>query len=251
MLNHLLKTLIIFALLSQPVIAVEKVLLYAAASTSNAITEIINQFNKDTPEFKVKVSFASSSTLAKQIDAGAPAHVYISANPKWMDYLQERKLIINESRQDLLHNKIVLIAPLESQMVVEMSKKFDFSAILKGRLCLGDPSHVPVGIYAKQALISMGWWEQIKTKIVGAKDVRAALVFVERGECDAGIVYSTDASASKKSKILTEFPADTHKPIIYPVATLASAPDSAKTFLTYLSSSQAQAIFKKHGFSTN
>jgi len=248
--NYLFKFLIILILFSQPVVAVENVLLYAAASTRNAITEVTNLFNKENPAIKVKVSFASSSTLATQINAGAPAHVYISANPKWMDYLQKRHLIINESRHDLLQNKIVLIAPSDSLMTVEMTKEFDLSKKLKGKLCLGEPSHVPVGIYAKQALISLGWWKNIKSQIVGTKDVRAALVFVERGECDAGIVYSTDASVSKKIKILANFSEDTHKPIIYPISTLASAPEAATTFVQYLSSAQAQEIFKKYGFST-
>lgn len=248
MISHVLKLFFICLLCSQPAVAVENILLYAAASTSNAMTEITDLFNKETPDIKVKVSYASSSTLAKQIEAGAPAHIYISANPKWMDYLQQRKLIINESRQDLLYNKIVLIAPLESLMTVDMNNKDDFSENLKGKLCLGDPSHVPAGIYAKQALVSKGWWDKVKTKVVGMMDVRAALVFVERGECDAGIVYATDANASKKIKILAEFSMDTHQPIIYPISELVSASNSANVFLKYLSSSKAQSIFKKYGF---
>ncbi len=249
--NYLLKACFIsLFLLANPTLAAEKVLLYAAASTSSAITDIIKQFKLQNPDIKVKVSFASSSTLAKQIDAGAPAHLYISANPTWMDYLQKRKLIINSSRQDLLTNKIVLIAPKGKQLAVSMNQDFDLAKILSGRLCLGDPAHVPAGIYAKQALSSLGWWRTLKKRIVGTKDVRAALAFVERGECAAGIVYASDARSSTKIELIAEFPSQSHDPIVYPVALLVSASDSAKLFLRYLKSAPATALFKKYGFST-
>lgn len=239
-----------FFLLAQPVAAVEKLLVYAAASTSHAITEIIEHYNEQNPEIQVKVSFASSSTLAKQIEAGAPAHIYISANPAWMDYLQQRKLIINKSRLNLLSNKIVLISPKKQPFQVKMNKDFDFAKKLNGKLCLGDPDHVPVGVYAKQALVSLAWWDNIKSSVVGAKDVRAALVFIERGECVAGIVYATDASSSRKIELIAEFPADSYSPIVYPVAALFSAPVSAHSFLNYLSTPKVKSIFNKYGFST-
>jgi molybdate transport system substrate-binding protein len=242
--------LITLLLLAQPAAAVDKLLVYAAASTSNAVTEIIEQYNQENPEVQVKVSFASSSTLAKQIEAGAPAHLFISANPKWMDYLQEQKLIINESRLNLLSNKIVIVAPLGKGFKVEMNEDFDLAENLKGKLCLGDPDHVPAGIYAKQALVSLDWWDKVKTSVVGTKDVRAAVTFIERGECLAGIVYATDASASQKIDLIAEFPADSHDPIVYPVATLASAPALADTFLNYLNTSHIKSIFKKYGFTT-
>lgn len=240
----------VFFLFSQSVTAVEKVLLYAAASTSSAMTEIINQFNQSTAEIKVKVSFASSSTLAKQIDAGAPAHIYISANPKWMDYLQQRKLIVNNSRQNLLKNKIVLVATKGKPLRVEMNKNFNLANVLDGKLCLGDPRHVPAGIYAKQALTTLGWWQQIKHNIVGTKDVRAALAFTEQAECSAAIVYSTDAKSSKKTRLIAEFPENSHSPVVYPAALLGLATTSASTFLKYLTSPQAIAIFDKYGFNT-
>jgi molybdate transport system substrate-binding protein len=235
---------------AQPVTAVEKLLVYAAASTSNAISEIIDHYNEVTSSIQVKASFASSSTLAKQIEAGAPVHIYISANPTWMDFLQERNLIISESRLNLLSNKLVLVTPLGKGFAVEMQKDFDLAGELKGKLCLGDPGHVPAGIYAKQALTSLGWWDKVKPSVVGTKDVRATLALVERGECAAGIIYSTDASSSKKIELLDELPADSHNPVVYPVATLVSAPDSAQVFLNFLSTSQAKAIFEKHGFNT-
>jgi molybdate transport system substrate-binding protein len=232
------------------VAAAEKVLLYAAASTSSAITEIISQFQQVSPEIKVQVSFASSSTLAKQIEAGAPAQLYMSANPEWMDYLQARGVIINASRQNLLSNKIVLITPKGMSMVVEMNKEFDFAGKLQGKLCLGDPAHVPAGIYAKQALIALGWWQQLKFNVVGTKDVRAALAFVERGECAAGIVYASDADISKQVELIAEFPSDRHRSIVYPVAMVVPATEAAGTFLNYLSSPAAMVIFKKYGFSS-
>ncbi len=238
-------------LVTQPAMAVEKLLVYAAASTSNAISEIIEQYNQQNPDIQIKVSFASSSTLAKQIEAGAPAHLYISANPKWMDYLQERKLIIDKSRLNLLSNKIVMVTPLGKGFEVEMNKDFDLAEILTSKLCLGDPDHVPVGIYAKQALVSLDWWSKVKSSVVGTKDVRAALTLVERGECAAGIVYSTDASASKKIELIAEFPAESHSPIVYPIATLVSAPDSSQIFLNYLGTLEVKAIFKKYGFNTH
>ena len=237
-------------LVTQPASAVERVLVYAAASTSNAISEIIEQFNQQNPDIQVKASFASSSTLAKQIEAGAPAHFYISASGKWMDYLQDRKLINNESRSDLLSNEIVLIAPKDKLFEVAMENDFDLAGMLKGKLCLGDPDHVPAGIYAKQALVSLSWWDKIKSSIVGMKDVRAALALVERGECAAGIVYSTDANSSKEIELIAEFPANSHNPIVYPVAALASAPAVAATFLSYLGTPQVKSIFKKYGFNT-
>ncbi len=240
---------VIFMLLVEPVSAAERVLLYAAASTSMAVNAVIKQFKQISPGIKVKVSFASSSTLAKQIEAGAPADLYISANPKWMDYLQARDLLVNASRQDLLSNKIVLIAPRGQPLTVQMTKGFDFASQLTGRLCMGEPSHVPVGMYAKQALLSLGWWRQLKPSVVGTRDVRAALTFVERGECAAGIVYATDANSSQKVELIAEFPASSHSPIVYPVAALVANNKAADTFLQYLSSAQAATTFKKYGFS--
>ncbi len=239
-----------YFLLATSAVATDKVLVYAAASTSNAITEICKQFNQTTADIKVKVSFASSSTLAKQIDAGAPADIFISASPKWMDYLQKQQLIINDTRHQLLTNKIVLITPKGQQIAIAMTKKHDLAAKINGKLCLGDPDHVPVGIYAKQALITLGWWKNIKPQVVGTKDVRAALNLVERGECAAGIVYSTDAYSSAKVDQIGEFPEHSHSPIIYPVSKLKAAKKSADIFLKYLNSAAATTVFNKYGFST-
>ncbi len=230
--------------------ATEAVILYAAASTSNAINEIVTQFNQTTPNIKVKVSFASSSTLAKQIEAGAPADIYISANPNWMDYLQKRHLIVNKSRKNLLKNQIVLVTPKGKQIAVKMNSHFDFAKQLTGKLCLGDTAHVPAGIYAKQALVSLGWWSQVKPQVVGSSDARASLALIERAECAAGIVYTTDANASNKIKLIAKFPSNTHKPIVYPVASIAPENHAAHIFLQYLSSSPATKIFNQYGFGT-
>ncbi len=226
----------------------ESLLLYAAASTSNAFSDIIKKFNTSQNAIKVKASFASSSTLAKQIQAGAPAHLFVSANPKWMDFLEQQNLIIPESRINFLNNKIVLISPLFKPIAVEMKANFDFNNQLNGKLCLGDPDHVPAGIYAKQALISLNWWDRVKPKLVGTKDVRAALALVERGECAAGIVYSTDANSSNKIKVIAEFSDKTHDPIVYPIARLISSPDLTMSFINFLQTPESQAVFKKYGF---
>ncbi len=247
--SKLTALLLIFSLtLVRPVFSAESLLLYAAASTSNAFSEIIKKFNSSQNSIKVKASFASSSTLAKQIQAGAPAHLFISANPKWMDFLEQQKLIIPETRSNLLHNKIVLITPSSKPIQVSMTKDFDFDKQLHGRLCLGDPDHVPAGIYAKQAFKSLGWWKVLKPKLVGTVDVRAALALVEQGECHAGVVYSTDAIASKKVNVIAEFPDKTHEPIVYPMARTIASSDSISTFIDFLQSPQSQDIFKKYGF---
>jgi len=235
-------------LMVQTVAAEEKVVLYAASSTGSAIRDVVAQFQRIVPDIKVKVSFAASSTLAKQIEAGAPAQLYVAANPAWMDYLQVRGLIDAATRQNLLSNRLVLIAPNGSDIKVKMQSSFDFAGRLQGRLCLGEPAHVPAGIYAKQALQALGWWPSLQSNIVAAKDVRAALVFVARGECAAGVVYASDAGASKQVSLLAEFPVGSHSAIIYPVAAIAPASEAAIRLLNYLRSPQAAAIFRKYGF---
>ncbi len=237
-------------LLSQPVSAAEKILIYAAASTSHAISEITRQFNQSNHAVQAKVSFASSSTLAKQISAGAPADIYISANPKWMDFLQQQQLILPATRRDLLSNTIVLIAPKGQGFELEMNQNFDLANKLQGKLCLGDPDHVPAGMYAKQAFQSLSSWQALRPQVVATKDVRAALTLVERGECAAGVVYATDARSSEKIERLGIFPQRSYSPVIYPAAAVKPANKAAEVFLSYLDSAQAQTIFNKYGFNT-
>lgn len=222
--------------------------LFAAASTTNAMTDIIAAFTEETGHM-VTPSFASSSTLAKQIEQGAPAEVYVSANPKWMDFLADAGLLVEGSRADLLGNALVLIAPKESPLdALTVDDSLDLAALLDGgRLSVGDPEHVPAGMYAKDALTSLGLWTTAEPALARANDVRAALALVERGEAPLGIVYSTDAAISDGVKIVGTFPASSHAPITYPVALVEDTP-AARALLSYLGSETAAKIFARYGF---
>lgn len=230
--------------------AEDPVIVFAAASTTNAVGEIGALYvEKKAGGFLP--SFASSSTLAKQIESGAPAAVYISANRKWMDYLEEKGLVESGSRQNLLGNRIVLVAPLDSPLDnVMVQSDFDLEALLGGGyLAMGDPDHVPAGIYGKQALEALGIWERIHTRIARQKDVRSALALVERGEVSLGVVYKTDAAISDKVKVVGVFPESSHPPIVYPVALVAgNRTPEAEKFLRFLQSDDARAVFEKYGF---
>ena len=247
--NNTIKLLIALSLIiiSQLTLADEKVTVFAAASLTNALTDIGTQYEKE-KDTKIVHSFAASSTLAKQIENGAPADIFISADTKWMNYLQDKKLINTASRKEFLGNKLVLIAPKGRGFNVKFDKSFDFSKSFDGRLCTGDIDSVPAGIYAKDSLIYLNWWDGIKTRIVGTQDVRGALAFVERGECAAGIVYETDAKISNKVEIVATFPEESHKPIVYPMAFVLNAKNVNNDYFSYLQSSNALDIFKKYGF---
>lgn len=228
--------------------AEEKITVFAAASLTNALGDISAQYEKE-KAVKISHSFAASSTLAKQIENGAPADIFISADTKWMNYLQDKNLINVASRKEFLANKLVLIAPKGRGFAVKLDKAFDFAKAFDGKLCTGDIDSVPAGIYAKESLTYLGWWNGVKTRIVGAQDVRGALAFVERGECSAGIVYETDAKVSNKVEIVAAFPEESHKPIVYPVAFVANAKNMNNDYLNYLQSRPALEIFRKYGFS--
>lgn len=225
----------------------DDVTFYAAASLTNVMTTLTASYEQGRTT-RIKPSFASSSTLAKQIEAGAPADLYISADQQWMDYLQTRRLIDNSSRKNLLGNELVLIAPLTQPRTVAMKKGTDLAASFTGKLCMGDPGHVPAGIYSQQALKSLGWWDALAKRVVGTEDVRTALAFVQRGECPLGVVYATDAAASTQVMIAGRFPASTHDPIIYPVALLPRASAEARDFYRYLQSDAAKAIYRQASF---
>ncbi|WP_413206937.1 molybdate ABC transporter substrate-binding protein [Rhodospirillum sp. A1_3_36] len=230
-----------------------EIFVYAAASTTNALTEIIAAFN-GLGEVKATPSFASSSTLAKQIKRGAPAGIFLSANEKWMDYLEDSDLIAEGSRVDLLGNRLALVSPKDASFsLTEISSETDLAGALgEGRLSLGDPEHVPAGIYAKEALTKLGLWESVADKLAPASDVRAALAFVERNEAPLGIVYSTDAAISDGVVVTALFPESSHKPITYPVAVIAPHDnDAVRAFLEYLKGPEAKAIFEKYGFQVN
>jgi molybdate transport system substrate-binding protein len=224
-------------------------LVFAAASQKDALNAAIAAYNGKTA---IKASYASSSTLARQIEHGAPADVFISANVAWMDYLQKRKLIAVDTRRDFFGNGLVLIAPKGSSIGnVTIGKGLDLVGLLgKGRLAIGDPDHVPAGIYGKAALKSLGIWNTTEPRLARAENVRAALALVSRGETPLGIVYASDAVADHGVKVVGRFPEGSHPPIVYPAAVLARSkrPEAAKAFLAYLRTPAAAKIFGRFGF---
>jgi molybdate transport system substrate-binding protein len=230
----------------------EQVLILAAASTTDAMTEIIDTYETATG-VPVAVAFGASSALARQVESGAPAHLYLSANAVWMDYLEDAALILAASRVDLLANRLVLVAPADSFINVAITPDLPLVALLgdDGRLALGDPDHVPAGLYARAALEHLGLWSSVVPRLVRSPNVRAALVLVERGEMPLGIVYATDARVSDGVRTVATFPADSHPPIRYPVALVAGLDTpAARAFHAFLLSDTATAIFARHGFAT-
>lgn len=227
------------------------VTVFAAASLTNALQDVGKAYEA-AGGGKVKFSFAASSLLARQIEAGADADVFFSADAEWMDYLAERKLIKTKTRRDVLANRLVLIAPAGSTVALKIAPGFALAlavALGDGRLALADPDTVPAGKYAKAALTALGVWDSVANKIARAENVRAALAYVARGESLLGIVYETDAMAEPKVRTVDAFPADTHPPIVYPAALTASADGrEAEAFLAYMLSAKAAAVFKRHGF---
>jgi molybdate transport system substrate-binding protein len=220
----------------------------AASSLTDALNEIGPAFTAATHR-GVKLSYGASSALARQVEAGAPADAFFSADTDWMDYLQTRNLIDNGSRRTVLGNRLVLISPADSTVTVKIKPHFALAKLLgSGRLATGNPDSVPVGRYAKIALTNLGVWNEVQDKVAPADNVRAALALVARGEAPLGIVYRTDALVEKKVRIVAEFPASSHEPIIYPAATTAHAHDGAADFVKFLSSPAAQGIFAKYGF---
>src|SRR6516225_8738521 len=225
-----------------------QILVFAAASVTDAMQDLSAAYEKSA-QVTVKSSFDSSSVLARQIEAGAPADVFFSADTAWMDYLQSRNLIKPGSRKDLLGNSLVLVAPAQSQIQLKIAPHFPLLAALgDGRLATGDPDSVPSGRYARSALAKLGVWDEIAPRLARAENVRVALLYVTRGEAPLGIVYASDALADKGVRVVDTFPADTHEPIVYPIALTQSAQSQAAGFVAYLTSPQGQAIFVKHGF---
>lgn len=222
-----------------------EVRVYAAASLTTVLKDLATRYQATHPD-TLKMSFASSATLAKQIEAGAPADLFASADRKWMDYLGSRKLIDATTRRDLLGNTLVLIAPVAEPRTLAMEKgkvpAFD------GKLCMGDPDSVPAGLYGRQALTRLGWWSTLEKRVVGTEDVRTALAFVERGECPLGIVYESDARISNKVMIAGRFPAGTHEPVVYPFALLPDPSPAAREFFQYLQGQEGRKVFARYGF---
>jgi molybdate transport system substrate-binding protein len=224
--------------------------IFAAASLKNALDEIASSWAKDSGKPMPKISYAASSALAKQLEQGAPADLFISADLDWMDYVAKKDLIKADTRVNLLGNKIVLIAPKDSKTTVEVKQGFDLAkALAGGKLAMGNVDAVPAGKYGKAALEKLGAWDGVKDKVAQAESVRAALLLVARGEAPLGIVYATDAAAEPNVKIVGSFPEDSHPPIIYPAAVTKDAKSAdAKPFLDYLKTIQARPAFEKQGF---
>jgi molybdate transport system substrate-binding protein len=222
---------------------------YAAASLTNALQDVGNDFRAVHGE-AVKFNFASSSLLARQIEAGAEADIFFSADVPWMDYLDEKRLLRAGSRRDVLSNSLVLIAPHDARVRLKIVPGFALAAALgSGKLALADPDTVPAGRYAKAALTKLGAWDAVAGKLAPAENVRAALSYVARGEAPLGIVYATDAKLEPKVKIVDTFPAGSHPPIVYPVALTARAKSAeAKAFVAYIFSEKGAAVFTRYGF---
>lgn len=248
--NHWLAAAAVSLSVGGHAIAAENITVFAAASLTNALQDIASDYEKG-KDVKIVSSFASSSTLARQIEQGAPADLFISADQQWMDYASEKKTIDNGSRVTLLGNDLVLVAPTASKpQPVNISKTTDWKSLLKGqRLAVGDPDHVPAGIYAKEALQNLGAWEQLAPVMARSNSVRAALALVERDETPYGIVYGSDAIASKKVTVVGIFPKESHKPVEYPLAIVTDHNNArVKAFYDYLKGPEAAAVFKKYGF---
>jgi molybdate transport system substrate-binding protein len=236
-----------------PVKAQEQpVIVFAAASLKNALDEIANEWMKAN-KTDVKISYAASSALAKQIENGAPADIFISADLDWMDYVEKKNLVRKGTRVSLLGNTLVLIASKDAKSKdVKIAPGFDLAGLLgKDRLSMAAVATVPAGKYGKAALEKLGVWKSVEGKIAEAENVRAALAFVSRGEAPYGIVYRTDAVAEKNVVIAGTFPPGTHEPIVYPFAVLESSKNpKAADFLKAMNTAQARAIWTKHGFAT-
>lgn len=225
------------------------ILVFGAASLKNALDDANAQYQRRTGG-RIVVSYGASSALAKQIENGAPADIFISADLDWMDYVAQRKLIKPETRSNWLGNKLVLIAPAGSNVTLTIGPNFPLAQALgDGRLAMADPASVPAGKYGKASLEALGVWTSVAGKIAPAQDVRATLIYVSRGEAPLGIVYQTDAAADKGVKIVGAFPASTHPPIIYPIAlTSASTNPDAGKYLGFLKSPGARPAFEQQGF---
>jgi molybdate transport system substrate-binding protein len=241
--------ILLLALSPLSVAHAQDVVVFAAASLKNALDDAAHAFEQQGGA-PVKISYAASSQLAKQIESGAPADIFISADLGWMDYAQKRNLIQPATRRDLLGNKLVMVAPAGSGTKVDMKPGLDLVGMLRGgRLAMADPDSVPAGKYGKAALEKLGIWQSVAPHVAGAENVRAALLYVDRKETPLGIVYATDAVSDPNVEIVGVFPEDTHPPIIYPIAvTAASKNPAAGKFLAFIESPTAKPAFEKQGF---
>jgi molybdate transport system substrate-binding protein len=236
-------------LLAQPAFAAEKVTVFAAASLKNALDTVNAEWQKQAGKETI-VSYAASSALAKQIESGAPADVFISADLAWMDYAADKKLIKDGTRANLLGNRIVLVTGKKDAAPVDIKQGLDLKALLGDeKLAMGAVDSVPAGKYGKAALEKLGIWPSIEKNVAGAENVRAALLLVSKGEAPYGIVYRTDAAADTGVTIAGTFPEDSHPPIVYPIAITADStnPDAA-AYVDFVRSAKAAALFEAQGF---
>jgi molybdate transport system substrate-binding protein len=236
-------------LAASPAVMAADATAFAAASLKEAMDEQAKSFEASTGN-KVIVSYGASNTLAKQIEAGAPADVFISADLDWMDYLDQRRALVANTRFDLLRNTLVLIAPAASASMLKIGPNFALAAALGSeKLAMANPDSVPAGKYGKSALEQLRVWASVEKQVARAENVRAALALVSRGEAPFGIVYRTDALADKGVRIVDTFPPDSHPPIIYPAAIVATSKSTAaRPLLEYLRSAPARSVWEKYGF---
>jgi molybdate transport system substrate-binding protein len=250
MIRWLLALSLLLAPLAAAEARAEELTVFAAASLTDAMRDIAPLWQR-AGHGLLRLSFASSSTLARQIEQGAPANLFASADERWMDDLAQHDLIAADTRRDLLGNDLVLVVPADRSKQVAIAPGFDLAALLgpSGRLAVGDPAHVPAGSYAKQALQRLGVWPSVAGRLAPAEDVRAALLLVQRGEAPAGIVYATDAAAASGLAVAGVFPADSHDPIVYPFAVIrAGDTPEARALLEFLQGDAAREVFAKRGF---
>ncbi len=231
-----------------PAAAAPTLVVFAAASLTEALDAVDGAFTAQS-HVRVQASYAASSVLAKQIEAGAPADVFFSADRQWMDHAEQHGALRAGTRRDVLGNDLVLIAPADSALQLTIAPGFALVAALgEGRLACADPDSVPAGLYARAALTKLGVWEAVQARLARAENVRAALAYVARGETPLGIVYATDAQAEKRVRVVGIFPEDTHPPIVYPAALTRTARPQAQAYLEFLSGPVALEIFRRHGF---
>jgi len=244
-----LLTLLVIAGLFPGQVAARDIVVFAAASTIQVMRDIRNTRNEAGPD-TIRVVYGSSGALARQIETGAPADIYFSANEKWVDYLAGRKLARADSRKTVFSNRIVLITSANNQTPSPFNPTTDFGPSLgrDGRLAIGNPQHVPAGIYGRQALTSLGLWSQFSHRTAQTQNVRLALALVQRGEAVLGIVYYTDAIQSSHVRIVTTFDGSLHAPIRYEAVATGAANPAALRLLDYLGSDAAAKLYRKHGF---
>jgi molybdate transport system substrate-binding protein len=225
--------------------------IFAAASLTDAMRSLGTAWQQKGNPLP-RLSFAASSALARQIEQGAPADLFLSADEPWMNYLQERNLIVNGTRISPIGNSLVLVAPADAARPVPLARDTNLAALLgpQGRIATGDPAHVPVGRYAQAALTWMGQWDAINPRLARADRVRSALLLVERGEAPYGIVYATDAAISRGVRVVGTFPAESHTPVTYPFALMRRAEGNAQAqaFLAFLTGPEARPVWERYGF---